>query len=82
MNPPTALNALLVASAAFEPTEFVAATSEFVGATGLINTFPVPLNTFKSPSLEAADPINVFVVLSTVNSSDVDQQTACLRNRR
>ena len=43
---------------------------------GAIHTVPVPLNTFTRPSPLAAEPISVFVVLSTVKSRFDDQHTA------
>lgn len=55
---------------------FVDSNKEVVGATGHINTLPVPRYTFTSPSPLTADPTNVFVVRSTVNSKLEDQQTA------
>ena len=69
---------MLVIAAAFAAKVFVDAYNELVGATGLMRTFPVPLYTLTSPSPLTAEPISVFVDLSTVKSRFEDQHTARL----
>ena len=44
--------------------------------TSAVKILPVPRYTLTSPSPDAADPINVFVTFSTVNSNELDQAIA------